>query len=75
MCMYRHGFWSLTQQKASNIEAEAGIERADGTVKQGRAIMAFTTDHFLRRDSSHPIEDLGTDSNTYLWDSSLHSLG
>lgn len=33
---------SLKQQQASIVEAKAAIERADQSVEQGKAIMAFT---------------------------------
>ncbi|KUJ13404.1 uncharacterized protein LY89DRAFT_721425 [Mollisia scopiformis] len=36
------GLLSLKQQQASIIEAKAALARADESVKQGRAIMAFT---------------------------------
>ncbi|KAK0105805.1 hypothetical protein ONS95_004322 [Cadophora gregata] len=36
------GLLSLKQQQASIIEAKAALRRADESVKQGRAIMAFT---------------------------------
>jgi hypothetical protein len=33
---------NLKQQQASIVEAQAALERADESVRQGRAIMAFT---------------------------------
>ncbi len=36
------GLLGLKQQQASIIEAKAALARADESVKQGRAIMAFT---------------------------------
>ena len=37
-----NGLLSLKQQQASIVEAKAAIRRADESVRQGRAIMAFT---------------------------------
>lgn len=51
------GLLSLKQQQASIIEAKAALARADESVKQGRAIMAFTlvTIFFVRSPLPLPI--------------------
>lgn len=51
------GLLSLKQQQASIIEAKAALARADESVKQGRAIMAFTlvTIFFVSLDVSQYI--------------------
>ncbi|KAK8102512.1 hypothetical protein PG984_015658 [Apiospora sp. TS-2023a] len=41
-CQQLEGFLTLKQQQASIVEAKAALERAEESVKQGRAIMAFT---------------------------------
>ncbi|KAK8073492.1 hypothetical protein PG994_004391 [Apiospora phragmitis] len=41
-CRQLEGFLTLKQQQASIVEAKAALERAEESVKQGRAIMAFT---------------------------------
>ncbi len=41
-CRQLEGLLSLKQQQASIVEAKAALRRADESVKQGRAIMAFT---------------------------------
>ncbi|KAK7947036.1 CorA-like Mg2+ transporter protein [Apiospora aurea] len=41
-CRQLEGFLTLKQQQASIVEAKAALERAGESVKQGRAIMAFT---------------------------------
>ncbi|KAI1752983.1 hypothetical protein F4782DRAFT_540010 [Xylaria castorea] len=42
ICQQLEGLLSLKQQQASIVEAKAALRRADESVKQGRAIMAFT---------------------------------
>ncbi|KAL1873161.1 hypothetical protein Daus18300_003980 [Diaporthe australafricana] len=41
-CLQLQELLSLKQQQASIVEAKAAIERADQSVEQGKAIMAFT---------------------------------
>ncbi|RYP20955.1 hypothetical protein DL765_002492 [Monosporascus sp. GIB2] len=41
-CQQLQDLLSLKQQQASIVEAKAALQRADESVKQGRAIMAFT---------------------------------
>ncbi|KAK8099527.1 uncharacterized protein PG998_012768, partial [Apiospora kogelbergensis] len=41
-CQQLQGFLTLKQQQASIVEAKAALRRAEESVKQGRAIMAFT---------------------------------
>ncbi|KAK6839337.1 hypothetical protein PG987_005203 [Apiospora arundinis] len=41
-CRQLEGFLTLKQQQASIVEAKAALHRAEESVKQGRAIMAFT---------------------------------
>ncbi|KAK8071235.1 hypothetical protein PG997_011438 [Apiospora hydei] len=41
-CRQLEGFLTLKQQQASIVEAKAALQRAEESVKQGRAIMAFT---------------------------------
>ncbi|KAK0619465.1 hypothetical protein B0T14DRAFT_208799 [Immersiella caudata] len=41
-CRQLEGLLGLKQQQASIVEAKAALKRADESVKQGRAIMAFT---------------------------------
>jgi hypothetical protein len=41
-CRQLEGLLGLKQQQASIVEAKAALARADESVKQGRAIMAFT---------------------------------
>jgi Mg2+ and Co2+ transporter CorA len=41
-CRQLEGLLGLNQQQASIVEAKAALMRADESVKQGRAIMAFT---------------------------------
>ncbi|KAK0653060.1 hypothetical protein B0T16DRAFT_455371 [Cercophora newfieldiana] len=41
-CRQLEGLLGLKQQQASIVEAKAALRRADESVKQGRAIMAFT---------------------------------
>ncbi|KAI1743826.1 hypothetical protein F4680DRAFT_407618 [Xylaria scruposa] len=42
ICQQLEGLLSLKQQQASIVEAKAALRRADESIKQGRAIMAFT---------------------------------
>jgi len=41
-CLKLEGLLSLKQQQASIVEAKAALTRAEESVRQGRAIMAFT---------------------------------
>ncbi|KAK8004927.1 hypothetical protein PG990_010964 [Apiospora arundinis] len=41
-CRQLEGFLTLKQQQASIVEAKAALQRAEESVKQGRAVMVFT---------------------------------
>jgi len=53
-CRQLEGLLGLKQQQASIVEAKAALRRADESVKQGRAIMAFTLVTIFFVSNSYP---------------------
>jgi len=58
-CSQLEGLLGLKQQQASIVEAKAALKRADESVKQGRAIMAFTLVTIFFVSSSHWLRQPG----------------
>jgi len=56
-CRQLEGLLGLKQQQASIVEAKAALRRADESVKQGRAIMAFTLVTIFFVSAFHPLDN------------------